>query len=94
MHEERRRRDDVRSMLLGGKLMPRLVFDKKTTRPMCVLIQAAYGGDISAVHIFDSEDWLLFPEGEMVGVNTSREILQEHAKRLSARRARRRGKRW
>ena len=45
----------------------RALVDPKRKQVACVLIQAAYGGDRSVVHLF--RNWLLAPTPDMVWLN-------------------------
>jgi hypothetical protein len=55
----------------------KIVFDIVQMRPACVLLQAAYGGDHSAVScFFEASTWLLAPTEDMrlVSINSQEKL--------------------
>ena len=37
----------------------RIAYDITLKRPACAILAAMYGGDLAAVHAFNSDDWLV-----------------------------------
>lgn len=63
----------------------RVVVDRDSLRPYCVLLQAAYGGSAGAVsRYFDPELWHLAPTDGAVGITATASELQAHNQRLLA----------
>lgn len=63
-----------------------VIVDADTKRPLCVLLQATYGGDSQIVALFDSEDWVTFPPPRMARVTGTLAQWTLHARSLRTRR--------
>lgn len=56
------------------------IFDKKSMRPACVLLQALYGGDREVCFMF--QDWENQPTDTMVRISASRAEWQQVAEKF------------
>jgi hypothetical protein len=73
-------------MVKGAEMSEKitLVLDKPTGRPMCVLLQAAFGCQSSIVSsAFDAETWFVSPQPEMIKVTDTVENWRKHAAEIN-----------
>lgn len=66
----------------------KIVLDLETGKPMCALIQAAFGGDFSRLTgTIPSEYWILEPTDKMIACEFSEEELEKYSKCLGSKKA-------